>query len=369
MAHTAQSNLIQADSRHLTIGVLLLVWVGLAPFTYGQSSRAGAIVGTLYDAQNGSAIPGAHVFLAYTQRGTVSGPNGQYELAAPQPGPYTLVVSMIGYETKRMPVTVVAGDTLSLPLSLNPAVYTMEGIQVAAEKDQAWLEHFDLFTSLFLGETPNAAQTEIINGHTLLFEKDAAGRLVAKAPEPIELVNKALGYRILFALHRFEYDVHEEILTYSGEPYFEFLDPELEEETGLWAFNREQTYLGSLRHLLRSLAQGATYDEGFMLYTKGSGRPVGSSELLEPMGQGDAFNLSMQGVLDVVYQRKPASRKKRRRLFGGGLVEEKSELVILSKDGFILNDGHYYPQEIMLVSGELGERRMADALPREYGLE
>ncbi len=56
-------------------------------------------------------LPGANVYIEATERGTATAPDGSFVLSGVEPGTYTLVASVIGFETQRHEVTVRAGKT------------------------------------------------------------------------------------------------------------------------------------------------------------------------------------------------------------------------------------------------------------------
>ena len=347
------------------VGVLLLALLVAPEAALAQSPR---IAGQVVDAETGAGIPGAHVFLSFTMIGTTTDLEGKYALDGIEPGSYTLVVSMIGYQTLRHTIDISDAASSDYSFSLQPAVYNLDNIDIVGQRDRSWQQHFETFNTLFLGTTTNAAQTTILNAEVLQFDTDAAGRLRAVAIEPLQIRNEALGYQLLFSLYDFEYDIHAEVLRYAGAPLFEPMEPASEEEAAQWARAREQTYLGSLTHLLQGLVRGDTYDEGFMLYTLPEKRPVGSNELVGPVEATEYFVPLVVEEVEVIYHRKPIRRSGRRRLFGGGVVEEKSRLAFLSREGRIQRDGYYFPQEMIIVSGEMGKRRISDVLPREFGV-
>jgi len=60
--------------------------------------------GHVIESQNGSAIPGATLFLAETEQGTSADSEGFFEFNPVNPGNYTLTVSAVGFETLQMEI-------------------------------------------------------------------------------------------------------------------------------------------------------------------------------------------------------------------------------------------------------------------------
>ncbi len=85
------------------------------------SENLGGVAGQITDAENpGTPIAGATVELLGTLVSTTTGANGGYVLAE-EAGDHDLRVSAFGYVTETVPVTIVAGDTVSVNVALDHA--------------------------------------------------------------------------------------------------------------------------------------------------------------------------------------------------------------------------------------------------------
>ena len=109
----------------------------VASFSFGQT---GTITGKVLDASDGSPLMGANVVLEGTTQGAASSTDGQYSILQVDPGDYTLMVSYIGYETLKMDVTVISGETLSQDLELEPEAIQMETYVVTASRRRERVE-------------------------------------------------------------------------------------------------------------------------------------------------------------------------------------------------------------------------------------
>jgi iron complex outermembrane receptor protein len=115
----------------------VLVLLGAAPL----AAQTGAITGRVTDAATGTPLPGARLDLltAAGQSGGsgFSDQDGQFRLANLQGGTYTLVVTLIGYENRRIEgVQVVPGQTSMQGIALAPAAFELNPIIVSASKRQ-----------------------------------------------------------------------------------------------------------------------------------------------------------------------------------------------------------------------------------------
>ncbi|MFB3133139.1 MAG: carboxypeptidase-like regulatory domain-containing protein, partial [Rhodothermales bacterium] len=341
-------------------------------FTFGLSHTARAqepvtISGRVVDAATNQRLPGVNVYLAHTLRGAATDIQGGYAIANVPPGSYELVASMLGYATETVQIEVMPGaPQKTINLRLAPLVYELEAVEVTAKRSRRWKYRFDQFEDLFLGASDFAKQTEIINPYVLSFEVAGLSRvLTATASAPLEIENRALGYRLRFELRQFRWDPHTEQLTLQGLPHFETLEPEDDQQARQWEENREEAFQGSLPHLFRAMIAGRTFEEGFQLQLQQPtfARPVAADDLLRKRDGAYLYELSFSGALHVSYQGSTGR---------GGFLRRKSwELdywVYLGTYlGFVSEDGHVSPPRALSTSHY--PKRIADLLPREYGLE
>ncbi len=100
----------------------------LLPSAYAQSER-GTVTGTVTD-QEENPLPGAQIADPSLQRGTTAGPDGQYTLSGLPTGTHTLEIRFVGYQTAVREVTVEAGETVTLDVTLQSRVLETDGITV-----------------------------------------------------------------------------------------------------------------------------------------------------------------------------------------------------------------------------------------------
>ena len=87
-----------------------------------MASRAGLIAGNVCGA-DGKAIPGARVLFsagpgALPDIAALSGSSGEFMLAAPAEGSYTIEVAADGFQNQSVTVTIAAGQTKELRIAL-----------------------------------------------------------------------------------------------------------------------------------------------------------------------------------------------------------------------------------------------------------
>jgi len=114
-------------STRILVALSLLTCL-LIPTAEAQSDRS-AVTGTVTDA-DGMPLPGAQIADVAFQRGTTAGPDGQYTLDGLPPGDHTLEIRFVGYQTAIREVTLQAGETREIDVSLKERVLETEGVTV-----------------------------------------------------------------------------------------------------------------------------------------------------------------------------------------------------------------------------------------------
>lgn len=138
----------------------------------------------------------------------------------------------------------------------------------------------------------------------------------AFAQAPLEIDNKALGYRIHFVLANFT--ANNLAVQYSGRARFEELPPSNNAEKRQWMLNRIEAYRGSMRHFFTALYNNTLKQEGFLAYQlphfpsydpkigeeRINRHEVRSANVLRPGELSFEKKLQFDGVLEVINTKK-----------------------------------------------------------------
>ncbi len=120
------------DFKSLMYKVLFAILL-TASLGYGQTT--GKIAGLVIDESSKEPLAGANVYLEGTSLGAAVGVDGDFYIINVPSGTYTLVVQMVGYETKKIRnLRVSVNRTSNLDITLKPTIMTGEVIEVQAEK-------------------------------------------------------------------------------------------------------------------------------------------------------------------------------------------------------------------------------------------
>lgn len=236
----------------------LLVFISFS----GYAQKGFNISGIIKD-KEGKTVPGAGVYLASYKKATVSDSNGAFTLTDIQPGNYDVLVEMMGYLPFSKSVQI-SDKSAKIEVLLLENTIQLNEVVIKADPDRP--KYLEMFKEYFIGKTPNAKKCKILNPQVIQTEYDKEKKMLrVTASEFLIIENKALGYRIKYMLEVFERDFIENIVYYSGHPTFEDL-PGSSSKKKDWLMKRETAYYGSHQHFFRSLYQGTSKEEGFLIY-------------------------------------------------------------------------------------------------------
>jgi hypothetical protein len=285
---------------------------GAAP-VWGQEAT---IRGTVVGAETGEPLPGAHVFVSESMIGTTTDSTGHFRLRGVPRGSKRVVASMMGYAPQHTDLFVRADTTVSLSFSLPPTVVEGEEVVIEGERDEDWYEDLKTFKRLFLGSTPLADSCDLLNPKVLRFDSGWWKGLEARSVAPLRIENRALGYRIRYALK--EFDKSGSVVKWDGDPHFEEMTPSDSAEAARWRANRRKAYYGSLRHFLRALIDDRLDEEGFDIeriprasafrdVARADRFPASRKHVLD--GRTDStYRMDFRGRLQVLYRNEPETR-------------------------------------------------------------
>jgi hypothetical protein len=342
---------------------------------YATDLQRSEIEGRVVNAETGEPLLGVHVFLSGTRNGAVTNAAGRYQLRDVPPGSYRLVVSSIGYGRISKTISVPSGSQLTVNHELKPVIYELGEIY-AGNLDERWERYVERFTRLFIGESTLSDSVKILNPEVLRFDRRWWGRFEAEALAPLQIENRALGYRITYYLDEF---IHTGTRTrWDGEPLFFEMTPENEEQSRMWEENRRKAFYGSLRHFLISLMEGRTEDDGFVVYnlrreTYGySPRNkfrTSPHRLLRETNEDHLRHMRFNGRLEILYTRRgedPRYVEWAPDLFRAPNTMQTSYFELNRRNITIDPDGEVAEVYGATRYGYFAFHRIADKTPREY---
>lgn len=193
-------------------------------------SQTGTIRGFVYDKASGEPIIFTNVYLFQTSYGSSTDVNGYFMITKIPSGDYTLMVSYLGYDTLRIPVSINEGDIINKQLFLHASAIVLQTIDISAEYQEARTETKtsvvkitpkDISQIPSIGGQPDLAQyLQVMPG--VVFTGDQGGELYIRGGSPIQ--NKVLldGMTVYKAFHSiglfsvFETDIIRNADIYTG---------------------------------------------------------------------------------------------------------------------------------------------------------
>ena len=340
---------------------------------------AQAISGKVLDSKSQEPLPFANVFLNNTTIGTVTDLGGEFKLKnVRQPAVYEIVISFVGYESLKLKISLEGSELNIGTVNLRPSDIELNSLEVKGTKDTQWEKKMKRFKKIFLGEDAAAEACVIVNPWVIDFPENGK-KFRAVTSAPIEIENKALGYKLKFYLNNFLADNLSYLI--EGNTLFEELKTSDENEMTRWNKERNKSYLHSTQHLFKSIIDDRINGEGFNLYTdaenNGEGNDRRSEEFYSELGKTvlpfDTVNLlsrtekegiyliKIKGRLEVHYRKEKALVRTYRDVFGlVSWMRLKKDYVVVTRNGVALNPGD------VIVSGALNSERVAHLLPLDF---
>jgi hypothetical protein len=226
------------------------------------SLAQGTIKGIVVDEESKLPLEGASVFAQNTTLGAVTKGDGSFTLNLSKGG-YELVISFTGYISKRITVEAAGDKNLDIALQKEDKSLSEVVITNTYEVADGWEKHGQFFLSNFIGTTPLADSTVLLNPEVLKFYYyKRSDKLKVLATEPLRIQNKGLGYTLHYAIDSFVYYNKTALASYRGNCFYTAMDGTPEQQTA-WQAARIKAYKGSRLHFLRSYYDSTLKTEGF----------------------------------------------------------------------------------------------------------
>jgi hypothetical protein len=335
--------------------ILIMICCSAFPLAAQHTRVAGKVLG----GQHQTPLDNANVFLADTRFGTSTGSDGTFQIDNIPAGSYTLVVSRVGYQPQTRQVYLSDGDSLFQSFLLEERYLKTAEVQATATTPVEWKRLLKLFVREFIGSTPNASETRLLNPEVLNLHRDSFSHsLIATSDSIIRIENSALGYRIGLLLPIFTWNTDDEVGQYVVLPRFEPMDQELPAMKEMWKRNRLRSYCGSLPHFLKSLVHGTLEREGFTVHIgnlkalrDGLYHPWTSDDFSVSQLTGTTLSrLTFEGWLRIEYR---------------GIRRRTSYITLKEKSAVLDEHGCLNTPLGLEILGDWADDRIAEMLPRD----
>ncbi len=210
----------------LPVSLALLFMVFQTPIVAQNCS----IRGFVYEQETGEPVLFTNVYLYKTSIGTPTDANGYFAITKIPPGDYFLMITYVGFDTLKIPVTLKPNDLLTKKLYLKKATFQLDEINISAARQDKVRETQTSIIKITpkeiqsiptIGGQPDLAQyLQILPG--VIFSGDQGGQLYIRGGPPIQ--NKVLydGMIVYNPFHSiglfsvFDVDILKNVDVYTG---------------------------------------------------------------------------------------------------------------------------------------------------------
>ncbi len=211
-----------------TFVACFLLFLLSSPFL--ANAQFGTLRGFVYEEGSGEPALFTNVYFFKTSIGATTDENGFFTITRIPPGDYILMVTYVGFDTLKMPVTIKAGDLISKKLYLQKSTVQLEEISISAARQDMTRETQTSIIKIApkeiqqiptIGGTPDLAQyLQILPG--VIFTGDQGGQLYIRGGAPVQ--NKVLydGMVVYNPFHSiglfsvFDVDILKNVEVYTG---------------------------------------------------------------------------------------------------------------------------------------------------------
>ena len=313
------------------------------------------LTGRVLDKLTQQPIETVSVYFDNTTIGTTTNDKGEFSINYTDAVQSTLVISYLGYNK------VLISDFRSK----NNVV--VELVEADNALDEVYLEYDDgltrrqklrLFRKEFLGTSKFGKSCKILNENDLILKYDKHKKdLYASCKVPLKVLNKSLQYEISYDLIDFEVNFKYVNLktreftvnsvVYFGTSFYKELEDFKKNKS---IKNRKHAYSGSVQHFMRSLYNKNLKDEGYLIFYDGFVVNEWSYFTVEAVENTDFKKVSLKENVSILYDK-----------------DFQSELQLEIDEFFIDTYGNYAPIIGVYFSGVMGNQRVGDTLPLDYG--
>ena len=182
-------NIVTTKTKHIFMLVVMMM-ISVLSFAQGDNS----VKGFVYEKSNGEPIMFANVYLKGTTLGSTTDINGYFSITRIPDGNYTLLVTMMGYDTIAEPVSLKGNVIINRKFHLDEGAIKLEAVNITADKIEARTETKTSVVNITPktitkipsvgGQADLAQYLQVIPG--VVFTGDQGGQLYIRGGSPIQ---------------------------------------------------------------------------------------------------------------------------------------------------------------------------------------
>ncbi len=312
--------------------------------------------GVVLDEKTKTPVESASVYFDNTTIGTTTDSEGKFSISYTDATQSGLVISYLGYQTETI---LDYREKNNITVSLKQANNVLDEVVVYADDGLTRRQKLRLFRKQFLGFSSFAKSCKILNEKDLILRYNRKkNKLTANAFSPIIIENKSLQYVISFDIKQFEinFSYVEEInnifeiksVYFSGKSFYKNFDDIKENKAKR---NRKKAYNGSVLEFMRALYNEELEAKGYQIFSKSFKVNPWDHFKIQQTSNASAKRILLDKPVNILYDKN---------------YQTKIEFL----DPAIIIDvyGNYSDVTKVMFSGHLGNQRVGDLLPLDYGL-
>jgi len=347
---------------------LLIHFFGIA-FTQDFS-----VSGKVIDSATKEPLAFASVFCQNTTQGTTTNKEGSFHLTL-KDGGYDLVVTYTGYKSQLIRISPEMKPT-GLEVSMAKEEKSIEEVVIRSSNEvkNGWEKYGKFFLENFIGTTPFASKTTLLNPEVLKFYYfKKSDKLKVLADSALIVANNAMGYNIRYNLDSFLFMYKTDICSYKGFAFYEERTS-TEDTMKTWKANRKKAYLGSRLHFMHSYFDSTLSDAGFIISLLDENDDKKFVKITEPYDTTYYTPADSINEVDIFYPRRISITYTRKSPENEYLKKYKLPLNISQQISYIdmldmisiKPNGYYYNQTDWINFGYWSWKNIADQVPNDY---
>lgn len=325
---------------------------------FGSIIKAQTLTGKVVDLKTKQPLMSVSIYFDNTTIGTTTNDAGEFSIDYSDAIQSSLVISYLGYET----VFILDYRSLSeINVSLKEAIDSLDEVVIDANDGLTRRQKIRLFRKEFLGFSEFSKSCKILNEDDLILRYNKRDQtLSVSAKSPVLVKNKSLQYEIAYDIVDFEisfryldpsklndYSIHS--VLYTGTSFYKDLDTSKKKKL---VKKREKAYQGSIQHFMRSLYNKDLRGEDFDIFHNKFQVDEWKFFKIEGMSDSSFKKVTLDTAVVILFE-----------------MKHQSKLSPLVSTFFVDQYGNYTPIVELLFSGVMGNQRIGDLLPSNYGLD
>ena len=353
-----------------TVQFILFTFISVFAFSQSNFSVSGKVI----DSASREPLAFASVFCQNTTQGTATNKEGSFYLNVKEGG-YDLVITYTGYRSRMIRISQDI-KTTDLQIEMVKEEKSIEEVVIRSSNEvkDGWTKYGKFFLDNFIGTTPFASQTVLVNPEVLKFYYlRRSEKLKVLADSPLIISNNALGYNLRYNLDSFLFMYKTDICSYRGLGFYE-------EKTGtedsikLWKKNRERAYFGSRLHFMHSYFDSTLTDKGFIISLLDKENDKKFNKIDEPFDTtwftpADSVNevdIYFPARISITYTKRAPENEYLKKYKLPMNVSQQVSYIDLLDVITIKQNGYYYDQKDWINFGYWSWKNIADQVPYDY---